>query len=184
MNSDLINFDPIIKKLESWYEDILDMTPNFILAIVVLIVSVFLAKFVRNFIQRILDRTYHNAELTRIISKIVRIAVIVAGMMMALSILHLDKTVTSILAGAGIVGLALSFAFQDIAANFVSGFFMAANRPFEIGDVIEVKGYIGSVLRINLRSTEIMIFDGNEVIIPNRYLFENPLTNYYRTKNR
>ncbi|MBK7110828.1 MAG: mechanosensitive ion channel [Flavobacteriales bacterium] len=53
-----------------------------------------------------------------------------------MSILHLDKTVTSILAGAGIIGLALGFAFQDIAANFISGITMAAQRPIRVGELI------------------------------------------------
>jgi len=94
----------------------------------------------------------------------------------------LDKTVTSVLAGSGIIGLALSFAFQDLAANLISGFYMAAKNPFEIGDVIQVNDHMGTVKDIQLRSTLIETLDGNEVRIPNRILFENPLMNFYETK--
>lgn len=145
--------DPILKKLNIWLESGLEMLPNLAVAIIVLIVFVFIAKFANKAILRILSRTYKNTELSTIIAKIVNIIIIILGLMFALSLLHLDKTVSSVLAGAGVIGIALSFAFQDIAANFVNGLILAAKRPFEIGDVIEVEGIIGTVLSIHLRTT-------------------------------
>lgn len=91
--------------------------------------------------------------------------------------LNLDKTVTSLLAGAGIIGLALGFAFQDIATNFIAGFFMAVKRPFKIGQVIHCEGHSGVIKRIGIRTTEVTSFQGQEVIIPNKMLFQNPLIN-------
>ena len=176
--------DPILKKLNSWYEVSLEMLPNFAVAIVVLIVFVFASRLVSKVVLKVLERTYKNPELSNIIAKVLKIIVILFGLMFSLSVLHLDKTVSTVLAGAGVVGLALSFAFQDIAANFVSGLIMAAKRPFEIGDVIEVEGKMGTVLSIHLRTTEIMTQDGNEVLIPNRFIFENSFTNFYKTKSR
>lgn len=177
-------FQPVQNKLNSWLMMFIDMLPNFAVAIIVLIAFVFLAKLIRKIMVNIFQRTYANVELSKIISKIVHIIVILIGVMLALSVLHLDKTVSSVLAGAGVIGIALSFAFQDIAANFISGLLMAARRPFEIGDVIEVEGQRGRVLAINLRTTEIVTLDGNEVLIPNRYIFENSITNFYKTKTQ
>lgn len=182
MNLDFI--DIVLNKLNSWGKTIIEMLPNFGLAVLTLIAFIVIAKITKKLFRKALLKTYSNEQMTNILSRIIYIAIIIAGAMAALSILHLEKTVTSVLAGAGILGLALSFAFQDLAANFVSGFFMAAKKPFEIGDVIEVEGLTGAVISISLRNTEIMTFDGNEVILPNRMLFENPLTNYYRTKKR
>lgn len=176
--------DPITKKLNSWLESSLEMLPNLAVAIIVLILFVLVARLVHKLVLRILKTTYKNSELSSIIAKIIKIVVIVLGLMFALSLLHLDKTVSSVLAGAGVIGIALSFAFQDIAANFVSGLIMAAKRPFEIGDIIEVEGKMGTVLSIHLRTTEIMTPDGNEVLIPNRFIFENAFTNYFKTKSR
>lgn len=176
--------DIIINKLKAWSIKLIEMLPNFILALVILIAFIFLAKLLKKTVKNLLSRTYKNRELIGILSKIIQIVVIVAGAMIALSVLELDKTVTSVLAGAGIIGLALSFAFQDLAANLISGFYMAAKSPFQIGDVIEVNGYIGTVKEIQLRSTLIETFDGNEIRMPNRIIFENPMTNYYETKTR
>lgn len=177
-------FQPVQNKLNSWLEMFISMLPNFAVAIVVLIAFVFLAKLIRKLMINIFQRTYANVELSKIISKIIHIIVILIGVMLALSVLHLDKTVSSVLAGAGVIGIALSFAFQDIAANFISGLLMAARRPFEIGDVIEVEGHRGRVLAINLRTTEVITLDGNEVLIPNRYIYENSITNFYKTKTQ
>ncbi len=180
-----MNFiEPLYEKLETWAISIVKMIPNLGLALLVLIGFIVGAKLIRKGFVKLLGKTYENTEMTKILSRILYIAIIAAGAMTALSILHLDKTVTSVLAGVGIVGLALGFAFQDMAANFVSGFMMAAKKPFEIGDVIEIEGFKGTVINIALRSTELMTLEGNEVVIPNRLLYENPLINYYRTKER
>ncbi|MEX0648198.1 MAG: mechanosensitive ion channel family protein [Balneolaceae bacterium] len=95
--------------------------------------------------------------------------------------LNLDGTVTSLLAGAGIIGLALGFAFQDIAANFISGVLLSTRHPFGIGDIIETNEFFGTVQKLNLRNTIILTPQGQIVYIPNKAVFENPFTNY--TKN-
>ncbi|MBD3636855.1 MAG: mechanosensitive ion channel [Crocinitomicaceae bacterium] len=176
--------DTILDKLHAWWDAFVSMLPNFVLSLIVLVLFIFLARYARKGLCKILDKTYKNKELTRVLGKVFYVTVIVTGLMFALSILKLDKTVTSVLAGAGIIGIALSFAFQDMAANLISGFVMAAKNPFAIGDVIEIDDITGKVKDIQLRSTLITTLDGNEVRIPNRILFENPLTNYFQTKTR
>jgi small conductance mechanosensitive channel len=103
---------------------------------------------------------------------------------MALGILHLDKTVTSLLAGAGVIGLALSFAFQDIAANFMSGILIAVRRPFKVGDNIETNSYAGTITKINLRTTTLDSFQGQKIMIPNKDVFQGPLTNFSTGQRR
>ena len=82
------------------------------------------------------------------------------------------------LAGAGIAGLALALAFQDIAGNFISGIFISFRRPLHIGDIVKIKDYMGKVEEINLRDTTIRTFQGEMVIIPNKEVFQNPIENY------
>ncbi len=82
------------------------------------------------------------------------------------------------LAGAGIVGLAIGFAFQDMTENFIAGVAMGIRKPFEIGDVIEAEGVFGNVKEINLRNTLVETFYGQLEVIPNKILFRNILTNY------
>lgn len=116
-------YDIIIQKLIAWSEQLVEMLPNFLLAILVLVAFVYLGKIIRNLTQKLLVRTLNNNSLSLIVSKIIYVIVLAIGSFAALSLLNLDKTVSSLLAGAGIIGLALGFAFQDIATNFIAGFF-------------------------------------------------------------
>src|SRR5699024_379028 len=109
------------------------------------------------------------------------VLIIGIGIFAALSILNLDGTVKSLLAGAGIVGLALGFAFQDIAANLISGILLSMRHPFGKGDIIESHDYYGYVQKISLRNTVIKTPQGQFVYIPNKVVYENPFINY--TKN-
>ncbi|HZH87014.1 MAG TPA: mechanosensitive ion channel family protein [Brumimicrobium sp.] len=170
-------YDLIVNKLISWTEELITMLPNFALAIIVLVAFVFAGRLIRNLFSKILFKILNNASLSSIISKIIYIVIITIGSFAALSLMNLDKTVTSLLAGAGILGLALGFAFQDIATNFIAGFFMAIRRPFKIGQVIHCEGHSGVIKHIEIRTTEISSFQGQEVIIPNKLLFQNPLIN-------
>ena len=100
------------------------------------------------------------------------------GIFIALSVLKLDKAVTSLLAGAGVLGLALGFAFQDSATNFISGIFMALRKPFKIGDIITSSDEMGIVEKMNLRNIIMHSFQGQEIIIPNKEIFQNKIINY------
>ncbi|WP_339923443.1 mechanosensitive ion channel domain-containing protein [uncultured Cyclobacterium sp.] len=170
-------YDIVVEKLIGWSELLVKMLPNLVLAIVVLIAFVFAGKLIRNLSEKLLNRAINNQSLTSIISKVIYVMVVTIGAFAALTLLDLDKTVSSLLAGAGIIGLALGFAFQDIATNFIAGFFMAIKRPFKIGQVIHCEGHSGIIKHIGIRTTEITSFQGQEVIIPNKMLFQNPLVN-------
>jgi small conductance mechanosensitive channel len=80
--------------------------------------------------------------------------------------------------------LALGFAFQDLAVNFIAGVFMAVRKSFRIGDIIESNGFMGKVTEISLRSTKVLTFQGQKIVIPNRLIFENPLSNYSTGQRR
>ncbi len=123
-----------------------------------------LSKFATKIIKRFSD----NTTLNSLFASIVYIFFIGITLFTVLSILQLDKAVVSVLAGAGVVGLALAFAFQDIAANFISGIFISFRKPLHIGDIVKLSDYMGKVEEINLRDTVLKTFQGQLVIIPNK----------------
>jgi len=172
------NINVVIEKINLWIETFLAMLPNFVVAIIVLIVFYFVAKLARNIVGRVLDSVSNNISVTKLIATIVFLIVCTAGFFVALGILNLDKTVTSLLAGAGIIGLALSFAFQDTATNFISGVIIAFRNTLSVGDLVEVEGTFGKVERISLRSTIIKTPQGPSVMIPNKDLLQGSLKNY------
>ena len=127
---------------------------------------------------KLIKRLIHIEALDNLINSLIYIFMLGLTVFMALSVLQLNKAVTSILAGAGILGLALAFAFQDIAANFMSGIFMSIRRPFFKGDIVKVKDYMGLVEEINLRDIVVRTFQGQMVIIPNKEVLQNPIENF------
>lgn len=178
-------YDLVVEKVVSWSENFVSMLPNFILALLSFFAFILIAKYSVRLLKRLLNKTIDNPALNNIIGKTIYIAIVVIGTFVSLSVLNLEKTVTSLLAGAGIIGLALGFAFQDIAANFISGILMAARRPFKVGDIIETAGHEGIVHKINIRTTEITSFQGQQIIIPNKEVFQNALINdSYNGKRR
>lgn len=175
---------PLLDKLESWADALVGMLPNTVVAIVVLLLFVVLSRYVSRAVVRGLGRVVESKQLVGLFGQIVRLGLLAAGAFVALSVLHLDKAVTSLLAGVGIVGLALGFAFQDIAANFVSGVLMAVRRPFTVDDLVKVSDFFGRVETINLRATRLTQLSGETVIIPNKDVFQNAIVNYTETKCR
>ncbi|MEZ5066875.1 MAG: mechanosensitive ion channel family protein [bacterium] len=166
------------ERIQEWIESFVKSLPNLVAALFVVVAFYFVARIVRSLTERLFRRLSHSVEIGHLLSRIAYLAVLAGGTFLALEILQLEKTVTSLLAGVGIVGLALGFAFQDLAANFMSGILIAVRRPYETGDVIETHDVMGTVEETTLRATRIRNFRGQLVRVPNRKIIENPITNY------
>jgi small conductance mechanosensitive channel len=126
-----VDLAQLLEKLESWLGAIVVMAPNVLLALLIVGAGATGSRRLQRVVQSIVRRVTGNEPISRLLGKASRISAIVLACLWALALLHLDRTVTSLLAGVGVIGLALGFAFQDIAANFMSGFIMAMNRPFD-----------------------------------------------------
>ncbi|WP_339865469.1 mechanosensitive ion channel [uncultured Algoriphagus sp.] len=170
--------DKITGKLSAWIDLLIENLPNAVLAIILLTLAIFIAKSVKKLSARYIHKLGTNETISRFLSQLIFIGILVLGVMLALSAMDLSKTVSSILAGLGIIGLALGFAFQDTAANFISGVYITFNQPYKIGDIIHTHdGHEGAVIDINLRVTKIRTYNGPIVYVPNRYLFQECFTN-------
>jgi small conductance mechanosensitive channel len=168
----------LFDKLELWVRHLVLMLPNLVIALLVLVLTFILARFIRRSVENILPRFSHSLALNNLVSALVYTGALLIGFFFVLSILQLDKTVTSLLAGIGIFSLALGFAFQDIAANFISGVIIAIRKPFGVGDVVESNDYFGTIERINLRTIDIRRQTGELIKVPNRKVFENVMVIY------
>lgn len=168
----------ISQKLTGWLHELIRLIPNLLLAAIILACGLILAKWFKAIVTKMLGKLTHNATINTLIISVLNITFIGIIIFTVLSILKLDKAVTSILAGAGLLGLALAFAFQDIAANFISGIFISFRKPFRVGEIVQLKEYMGKVEEINLRDTVLRLFQGQKVIIPNKDVFQNPIENF------
>lgn len=177
-------YELIVEKLTDWMQAVIVMLPNLLLAVLIVLATAAIARVAYHLVRRVLAKVSDNVSISGLIANMVHLGVLALGVFIALGVLKLDKTVTSLLAGAGIVGLALGFAFQDIAANFIAGIMMSIRKPVSIGDVIESNGYFGKVTAINLRTTAVRRPQGPLVLLPNRDVFQKPLENFSQLGRR
>jgi len=167
-------YNLIVEKLSNWLNEFISLLPNLVLAALILVLGMFLAKFVKSLSLRGIRRVSKIETVNKLFASFMHVVTVGVVIFIALSVLKLDKAVTSILAGAGIVGLALAFAFQDVAANFMAGIFMSFRRPLAVDDLVKVGDYFGTVEVISLRDTSIITLQGQRIIIPNKDIFQNP----------
>ncbi|MDD4818466.1 MAG: mechanosensitive ion channel family protein [Victivallaceae bacterium] len=130
--------------------------------------------------KRVLDgKTNLNQLLIDLIRKTLKVLLLVIALLFIFqNILGLD--VTTLLAGAGVIGLAVAFAAQNTVANFISSIMVIMDKPFAVGDRIKVNGVDGCVEEVGLRSTRIRSLDGNQFALPNSMLADNAIENISR----
>ena len=168
-------------KLEGWLDTIILGLPNFLLAVVVFIIFVFIAKYVGKIFDKIFAKSIKQDSIRQMATKVIKAIVILIGFFIALGLLNLDTVLTSVLGAAGVVGLAIGLALQGTLNNTFSGLILSFLPELQIGDWVETNGFAGSVMEINLRNIVIKQSDNNYVIIPNAKIIEEPFKNFTRT---
>jgi small conductance mechanosensitive channel len=177
-------FNDVTDKLYGWTQAAILMLPNLGAALLVVAVFWITARVAAGLTARVLHRATPYEEINRLLTRVVWIVVLSAGLFIALGILQLDKTVTSLVAGAGILTLVVGLAFQDLASNFVAGLLLQLRHPFRKGHLIRTNDFYGVVEHINLRSTILRTLTGQVALIPNKDVFQTPLVNFSQSGRR
>lgn len=172
----------LIDKMQGWLEAFMLKLPNIVVAILVIILFWILAKYVSKFVRTVLMRHVRQESIKAMAGKLGFAFTIIIGFFLALGILDLDKVLTTILAGAGVVGLAIGLALQGTLSNTFSGIMLAFLPKIQLGDWVETNGYAGKVEEISLRSVTITEADNNHVMIPNSKIVDSPFKNYSQTR--
>lgn len=175
-----LDFEPLFNELRDWWASLLKHLPNILLAIIVIVVGYFITKFAKRYIDRLSRRLVHDSTVAGLLASILTALVVLAFIFLTLSVLQLTGVVATILGAAGVVGLALGLAFQDPILNLFSGIMLSIRNLFKEGDLIEVSGFFGKVQKVNLRNTILMTLQGQEVLIPNKTVAQEPIKNYSR----
>ena len=173
---------PLSSILEQLLVDFLSLLPSLIAALVVFVVGLYLASIVRRVVRKSLERRTKNPQPIILVSQLVYWLVVI--LVAAISLQMVGFNLTAFLAGLGIAGITIGFALQDVTKNFIAGLLMLIQQPFDVGETIEVGGYTGTVLAIDLRATQLRTSDGRLVLIPNGEVFISPITNFSQAKSR
>jgi len=125
-----------------------------------------------------------NAFIADIYRQIIRVASVIAALVVALDILGATALLSTILGAAGIIGLAIGFAVRDTVENFIASILLSMRQPFRPNDLIEINGDVGKVIRLTSRATILLSLDGNHIRIPNATVFKSRIINYSRNRSR
>jgi small conductance mechanosensitive channel len=156
--------------------------PNLLAAVLFLIVTVLVARVVRRGVGKALRRTSTEPHVELLLAKLAYFAVAVVGVLIALSLGGVNLAV--LVGSLGLATVALGFALQDIVSNLAAGVVLLLEHPFTRGDHIAVDGTEGTVEDIRVRATQLRSPDGQRVLVPNKLLFTNVLTNASATMRR
>ena len=125
--------------------------------------------------RKIIRGTGDDLSMRKMAANIVRAVLLFIGLLFAMSAVGIDLTALSVLGGA--VGVGLGFGLQKIAANYVSGFVILAERSLRIGDMVKVDNFDGRITDIRTRYTVIRALNGREAIVPNEMLITQRVEN-------
>ena len=162
----------------------LRLLPRLLAVLVILFLLRYIVRLADRGTMRALGRVELAPEAETILARLVRIAVIVAGLVVVLLVMGWGQLAASFVAGLGISGLIIGFALQDITKNFAAGLLLLFMRPFRVGDRIAVGGDEGVVTDLALRATTLRTADGRELMVPNANVYTGTIANLTRYPQR
>ena len=168
--------------------EILDSIKNYflvhytewLLIVGIFIVGFFIIKLINKSLSRLFARTEFDPTLEIFIQKVIKITLWIILILIILS--NLGFNVTGFIAGLGIIGFIVGFATKDVLSNIAAGIFSLINKPFKVGESVEVAGIKGTVKEMGI-SACIIITDNKEyVTVPNSKIWGNSIKNFSRTQ--
>lgn len=172
----ITRFD-ILPASSQWLLDPRYETAFFVL-ITAWILSTFLYSVIKIYGRAYAERSETDLDdrLVELLELVIRYVIWFAAVMAILRVFNID--ITPFLAGAGIAGIAVALAAQDLISNFFGGAIITVDKPFKVGDRIRMDDFYGDVLSVGTRSTRIKTLDNEIVTIPNNKLTTNSVINY------
>ncbi len=170
-------------------EQLFEALKIFLEIVVIVLVTYLAARLVKRAINIHLPRVVSTGKtgvdaeteltLRTLISKLLVAVIYIAGFLLVISrIPTLNSLAVTLLAGAGVAGIAIGFAAQDSLSNLISGIFLAVFQPFRVGDFIDFEGEYGQIEDLTLRHTTIRTWDGRRIFVPNSIMGNQPIINW------
>ena len=165
----------LIERVQAMIAGFVRTLPQLVLALVVLLITWGVAHLVRSLVQRFARQAGVRPSLVALFSTLAGVVTWIFGILVALAVLLPGVTAGSLLTIVGFGSVAIGFAFKDIFENFLAGVLIMMRRKMRIGDHIECEEVEGRIEQITLRETYLRRLDSQLTIVPNSYLFKNPV---------
>jgi small-conductance mechanosensitive channel len=148
-------------------------------ALVAVIVAIAVARAVRGTAVRALTRKRAHPNVVVLLGNLGQLLVFILATLVVLAI-YTQGAFGWILTSFSVLGLVVGLSLQDILKNFFAGIYILVERPFRIGDTVQVDRHTGVVQEISFRTTQLRTDDGREVVVPNATLMTSPVVNLTR----
>lgn len=159
-----------------------DVLANIVAAAVIFIAGLLLIKFAEFIMRKALSKKKTKKLM---IDFAVSALVKTSWAILIVTILsRLGVNVAPLVAGLGVTGFILGFAFQESLGNLAAGLMIAVNEPFKPGDFVEAAGLQGSILEMNMMATVMTTPDNKKIVVPNKSVWGGPITNYSAMSTR
>jgi small-conductance mechanosensitive channel len=159
------------KSLQDIVGSSIKIIPAFLIALVIIFLTRYVARFVQNLVINITRKTIRSRSLQLLLAKTSHVTTWVIGVLMACVIAFPGLRLGDLVATLGLSSVAIGFAFQDIFKNFLAGVLLLLQEPFKIDDQIIIGDYEGTVEKIDIRTTKIKTYTGEQVLLPNSTVF-------------
>lgn len=176
-------FDAVSDEIRVRLGRLLASLPLLLAAAAIVYLAALLGRLVSQRLHWLRLRT-RNPYLDGLLRRMVHGGMVVAGILVALDLLNATALVGALLGSAGVLGLALGFAFKDIAENYIAGILLSLRRPFSPGDTIRVDSHEGRVAALSARDMVLVTAEGNELRLPNAMVFKAVLLNFSTNPQR
>ena len=155
--------------------------PTLLVKILLFLTILFVGRLLARLVRRAVDHSMHRANLRisqllhRMIVNAAHNAVLGLALLIALS--QLGFSLAPLLAGLGVVGFILGFAMQDSLSNLAAGMMILINRPYDVGDMVEISGVFGKVQHMSMVSTSVLTIDNQKLVVPNSKIWGDVIKN-------
>lgn len=154
----------------------LGLVPRVVAALIFLFIFWVLHRAARRVAVTSMDRAHLDASVRDMLASLLKWVILGFGLVIAFN--QIGIQITALLAGVSIIGLAVGFAAQETLANFIAGAVIFWDKPFRVGDWIEVHDELARVMRITFRSTRLLNYDGQLIVMPNTLILSGKISNH------
>ena len=170
------------KMIDTGIEWLKDFLPHLLGAIVILIIGMWISGITANIVSKAMKRAKVSTEVVTFVHSFVKIALKIVVIVAAVGTLGFN--IASLVTALGAATVAIGLALQDTLKNVASGLMVLVNKPFKVGDYVQISGLEGTVTKIDISGTHLLTIDNKEVILPNANITSNNITNYSSQEKR
>jgi small conductance mechanosensitive channel len=169
-------FDQISQQVDAGLKEAPLLLERLIVGLIVFGIGYLITRLLQHAVVRAVRRTPGGVAVEHALSRVIAIVGITLSLLTALSTVGVD--INALIAALGLTSLAIGLALKDTIENAITGVLLLIQRPFKVGDVVQVASVTGTVVDVAIRTTKIKSVDGLHVLIPNRHVYDAVITNW------